>query len=138
MKSRSRLSQLVFLHPPVAKGAPQVVVLQLMRRRFWRRWEGKNAGSEVLVGREHVLNFANIDDGSGVIGDIDVVIVLSADRSLRRGVRLSNPRRGARALVGRMVNALVEASQVHPERRNVEEGERGHGGVLCAFCRREE
>jgi hypothetical protein len=70
------------------------------------------------------LNLAHVDDGSGLIGDIDMIIVLSAERSESRGGRLSISRHSAKAQVRRVVNAVLVASQMNLERREVVERKR--------------
>jgi hypothetical protein len=67
--------------PFVGQGAPQVVVVQWKCWGVPRRREGQKAGGRNLGWRDHVLYLAHVDYGSGMIGDIDVVIVLGAERS---------------------------------------------------------
>jgi hypothetical protein len=58
-----------------------VVVIQWMCREMPGRREGQKAGGRIVGRRDHVLNLAHVDYGSGMICDIDVVVVLGADWS---------------------------------------------------------
>ena len=58
-----------------------VVVIQWMSREMPGRREGQKAGGRIVGRRDHVLNLAHVDYGSGMICDIDLVVVLGADWS---------------------------------------------------------
>ena len=58
-----------------------VVVIQWMSREMPGLREGQKAGGRIVGRRDHVLNLAHVDYGSGMICDIDLVVVLGADWS---------------------------------------------------------
>jgi hypothetical protein len=77
--------------------------------------------------RGYVVELADIDQGSRLVGDVDNKVIVSRGYSRRN--RSSDPRHSAEAQVRRTVAAPVACNQVLPTFLDVAQKRRRHGTV---------